>query len=373
MAIGSMDNLMAALSAGQTYRSDWNKNALPVIAQAAGQWYDLSTGAGNPMMNSIIGSSPNLTHQAITESSTITAASGASGGSIATTTFTDTTHGSGRFTVGMQLTGAGVLAGTYITALGSGTGANSGGTYTVNLSQTVTSQTITGTGTPGGIAHGGDVGANNKHLLNASAFSAAATTTPAVIMLYDMLAAYTITTTTLTSVQTFLSQAAWPRYADGKGVRAFLVPSITMGAGAPTAQLIYTNPASVSGRATPGAPSLPIINATCPVGAIAYSGTGVGKYGPFLPLASGDAGILSVQSIQFSATMTSGVMNLVICKPLAFLPITTVGVAAERDFVNMLPSMPRIYDGAVIHAAMYAGANTPINSSFFGHIDTAWG
>jgi hypothetical protein len=35
----------------------------------------------------------------------------------------------------------------YITALGTGTGSNNGGTYTVNNSQTVTSQTITGTAT----------------------------------------------------------------------------------------------------------------------------------------------------------------------------------------------------------------------------------
>jgi hypothetical protein len=145
-----------------------------------------------------------------------------------------------------------------------------------------------------------------------------------------------------------------------------------MGAGTPTVQLGYTNPASVAGRLTPGAPSLPVVNAASPVGSITYAGTGVGKYGPFLPLQSGDAGIKSVQSINFNATMTSGVMNLVICKPLAFLPITTVGVASERDFVNMLPSMPRIYDGASIHAALYAGAATPVNSSFFGHIDVAW-
>jgi len=367
-----MDSLIAALSAGQTYRSDWNKNALPTTAQVAGQWYDLSTGAGNPMMNSIIGSSANLAHQAITETTSITAASGALGGSIAGTVFTDTTHGSGRFTVGMALSGTGVVAGTYITSLGTGTGANAGGTYNVNISQTVTSQTITGTAVAGGLPHGGDVGALNKHLLNASAFSSATTTAPAIMMLYDMLACYTITSVTTTGAQSFTGQAAWARYADGSGVRAFLVPSVVMGAGSPTVQLSYTNSASVAGRLTPAAPSLPVINTTAPVGSIAYAGTGVGKYGPFLPMMAGDAGIKSVQSINFSATMTSGVMNLVICKPLAYMPITTVGVASERDFVNMLPSMPRIYDGACLHWAMYAGAATPVNSSFMGHIDTAW-
>ena len=372
MAIASMDQLINALSTGQAWRQDWNKNALPVTAQAAGQWYDLSTGSGNTIQNGLIGASANLAHQGISDTTTITAASGALGGNITTTVFTDTTHGSGRFTVGMQLTGAGVAAGTYITSLGTGTGANAGGTYNINISQTVTAQTITGTAYPGGQAHGGNVSTATKHLLNASAFTAAATSTPAVLMLYDMLAQYTITTTTTTGAQSFTGQAAWPRYADGKGVRAFLTPSIVMGAGTPTVQLSYTNPASVSGQVTPATPSLPVINATSPVGSIAYAGTGVGKVGPFLPLAAGDSGMLSVQSINFSATMTSGVMNLVICKPLAFMPLTTVGVACERDFLNMIPSLPRIYDGAVLQWAIYAGANTPINSSFFGHLDFAW-
>jgi hypothetical protein len=70
----------------------------------------------------------------------------AGGGSIATTTFTDTTHGSGTFAVGQRLLGTGVSDWTYITALGTGTGANNGGTYTVNNSQTVTNQVITGGG-----------------------------------------------------------------------------------------------------------------------------------------------------------------------------------------------------------------------------------
>jgi hypothetical protein len=373
MAIQSMDQLIAAMSGGKFNRTDFNKNALPVTAHAVGQWYDLSLGAGNPVMNAITGAGTNLTHIPVTETGTTTATTAATSGSISTTTFTDTTHGTGRFTVGTILSGTGVVAGTYIVSLGTGTGANNGGTYTVNISQTVTSQTITGTQYANGIYHGGDVSTDVKHLVNASIFSAAITTAPAVMMLIDVLAVYPISTVTLTSAQTFLSQAAWPRYADGKGVRAYLVPSVVMGAGTPTVTLGYTNTAPTSGRLTPAAPSLPVINATNPVGAIAYAGTGVGKYGPFIPLQAGDAGITSVQNIQFSATMTSGCMNLVICKPLATLPITTVGVASERDFLNQLPSLPRIYDGACLQWLMYAGALTPINSAFYGNIDTVWG
>ena len=374
MTIASMDQLISAFTAGQAYRSDFNKNFLPVGAGAVGVWYDLSLGAGNPMMNAIIGSTTNLAQQNISETTSTTAATAASSGSISTTTFTDTTHGSGRFTVGMALSGTGVVAGTYITALGTGTGANNGGTYTVNISQTVTSQTITGTAYAGGIYHGGDVSTSVKNLANMSVFSGAATTAPVVFMLYDLLATFTISSVTTTGAQSFTGAAAWPRYADGKGVRMMLVPSVVMGAGTPTVQVSYTNTASVSGRLTPAGPSLPVMTTACPVGNIQYSGTGVGKYGPFIPLMAGDAGIKSVESINFSATMTSGCTNLLIVKPLAYIPITTVGVAAERDFLNQLPSFPRIYDGACLHLAMYCGiASLPVNSGYAGHIDTVWG
>jgi hypothetical protein len=114
------------------------------------------------------------------------------------------------------------------------------------------------------------------------------------------------------------------------------------------------------------------LNTTAPVTQIAYSGTGAGKFGPFIPLQGGDQGIRSVQSINFSATMTSGVINLVLCRPLLTLPMTTIGVAAERDLINQLPSAPRVYDGACLACLMYAGAATPTNSAFYGHIDFAW-
>lgn len=373
MPINSKDDLDAALAAGQTWITATSKNTHSVGTQVAGVWYDLSKGAGITPWDALIGSGTNLTFQPLSDTTTTTATTAATSGSISGTTFTDTTHGSGRFTVGMLLSGTGVLDGTYITALGTGTGANNGGTYTVNLTQTVTSQTITGTAYPNGIYHGGNVNPDVKNILNASVFSAAATTAPAVYMLVDVLATYAISSVTSTSVQNFTGQAAWPRYADGNGVQAFLVPSVVMGAGTPTFKLGYTNTASTSGRLTPTTPVLPTSTASAIVGSVPYSGTGAGKVGPFLPLQTGDSGILSVQSIQLSATHTSGCLNLVIAKPLLTLPVTTVGVAAERDLVNQLPSMPRIYDGANLQWMMYAGAATPANSAIYGAMDFAWG
>ena len=61
-------------------------------------------------------------------------------GSIATTTLTVTAVTNGTLAVGQLITGTGVTSGTYITALGTGSGGT--GTYTVGISQTVASTTL---------------------------------------------------------------------------------------------------------------------------------------------------------------------------------------------------------------------------------------
>jgi hypothetical protein len=160
--------------------------------------------------------------------------------------------------------------------------------------------------------------------------------------------------------------------SNGAGVMALLTPSGTaLGAGTPNIQLTYTNAAGTTGRVTPT--TLPISNASAPIGQIEYSGTGVGKFGPFMPLAAGDTGIRVVEQFNYNVTHTSGITNVVLCRPLFTSPMTTVGVAAERDLLNQVPSLPRIYDGACLVWLMYAGAATPVSSSFAGHLDFGWG
>lgn len=242
------------------------------------------------------------------------------------------------------------------------------GTGTNLAFQALTDATANATGIP----HGGNVGGGTgyKHLLNAAAQTAAATTAPCVLMLVDLLGFYPITTCTLTTAQALNNTVTLPRYADGAGVQAFITPSTVMGAGAPNITLTYTNSANVASRVTPA--TLPSGLTAAPVTSIVYSGTGAGKYGPFVPLVGGDAGIRSVQSIQLSATYTSGVLNLVLCKPLCTLPITTLGVTCERDLVNQFMSMPKIFDGACLSFLMLAGQATPVASALSGHLEFAW-
>jgi hypothetical protein len=308
----------------------------------------------------------------------------------------------------------------------------------------------------GAIPHGGDVSPDTKHSVNASAFSASASTMPAIFMLVDMLGWYPVTTTTTTGNQalinskTFTATAATPTVltlaatwdaqtytalrftttttlpaglslnttyywsrtgagtgnvatslanidsatyvacsdtgtgthtatmylgdrcpSNGAGVQAFLTPSVALGAGTPNIQLTYTDASGNTGNTTPT--TLPISNATAPIGQIEYSGTGAGKFGPFVPLAAGDSGIRLVEQFSYNVTHISGTTNVVLCRPLLTLPMTTIGVAAERDLMNQVPSLPRIYDGACLVWLMYAGAATPVASAFYGHIDSAWG
>lgn len=239
------------------------------------------------------------------------------------------------------------------------------GTGTNLAFQALTDATVGG----GGIPHGGNVG-NFKHLLNAAAQTAAATTAPCVLMLVDLLGFYPITTVTATGAQTLNNTVTLPRYTDGAGVQAFLTPSTVMGAATPNLSIGYTNSSGVAGKATPA--TLPIGNSAAAVTSIVYSGTGAGKFGPFMPLAAGDAGIRSVQSVTLSASYVSGVLNLVLAKPLLTLPITTLGVTAERDLVNQFMAMPKVYDGACLAWIMLAGAATPVASPISGHLEFGW-
>ena len=115
--------------------------AVPATAPESG--YDALVTALNTNFGSWLNSTRSFNSMILknTGNSVATSSSGAISGFI----FTDTTHGSGTFQVGMTLTGGTIAAGTVITALGTGTGINNNGTYMVNISQTVTSTTITGT------------------------------------------------------------------------------------------------------------------------------------------------------------------------------------------------------------------------------------
>lgn len=234
----------------------------------------------------------------------------------------------------------------------------------------VTCTETTGNGTQiFGIQHGGNVSTDTKHILNASAITAVATGVPSQLMLVDMQGYYPGISMNSAVAQNMVGTPTL-RYANGVGVRAALVITATSGATAHNVAMSYTNTASTAGRTLP-------VTVACTASAITphitHSGTAANNYGPFLPLASGDLGVQSVQSVTISAASGAGTAALVLYRPLITIPLTTASIASERDFVNQIPSLPRVIDGACLTWLYFAGASTAANTNFYGSLELGWG
>jgi hypothetical protein len=163
-----------------------------------------------------------------------------------------------------------------------------------------------------------------------------------------------------------------PRCDDtGEGVRMLYVldNALSNGAGASNVSINYTNQSGTGNRALGGT----VVNmASDVVSHLPHSGVAAGKYAPFLPLQAGDYGVRNVQGFTFSGAQAASAMNLLLVKHIASIPITTAYVAAERDLMNQLPSMPRIRDGACLMFLVFVGGVIAAGSQFQGYIDVAW-
>jgi hypothetical protein len=91
-----------------------------------------------------------------------------------------------------------------------------------------------------------------------------------------------------------------------------------------------------------------------------------------LPLANGDYGIQNVASVTLSANSGSGAAALVLYKPICTIPLVAASISSARSFVNEIPSLPQIPDGACLTWLYFAGANTAASTNFYGEIVTGW-
>lgn len=286
--IQSIDQLVAAIAAGQSTRYDWNK-ITGASAYAVGRWYDMSMLGALPIANA--------------------------------------------------------WAGTALNWRGC--------------------DEATGNGTQiFGIPHGGNVSPNKKHLLNLNAWSTAATGVPGTLMLVDMQGYYPGISNNTTSAQTLVGTPTL-RYTNGEGVRAFMVQTSAAGATAQNIAMSYTDQA---GNASNSMPVTVSCTASAIAGHISHSGTAANNYGPFLPLASGDYGMRSVQTVTMSAANT-GTFALVLARPLAQITLSVAGLMTEKDLLNQIPSLPEIKDGACLTWLYGAGAATAASTTFAGGLE----
>jgi len=266
------------------------------------------------------------------------------------------------------------VAGTW-TDLGTATGSVPVNAYTgTDLNFVATDDTWS----EGAVYHGGNVSTATKHFLNASAAVFAAAGAPWILMCVDQLGFIPITTTNVTGTteRTVVMTAlgAGDRPNNGKGLRAYFSTEVAPTLGGPNlTSFKYTDQ---DGNATQNMTTAVGFAATPVTGMIPHSGNAATRYAPFLPLLPGDSGIRDIEAFTLSggtAYTGTGQLVLHLVRPLWQIPIPASGILTERDFVNMMPSMPRIVDGACLRFLLFQTGATTTTSPLIVAADYAYG
>jgi hypothetical protein len=142
------------------------------------------------------------------------------------------------------------------------------------------------------------------------------------------------------------------RYTSGEGVYIGITIYTAVGSTATTLNVSYTNSQGTSGR----------------TGTVVFGGTGFNEANRMLlvPLASGDTGVLSVQSVRAQAsTGTTGNFGVTLFKPLFMSFGITTGVGAEnQDFIsgNAVGGIPAVLNDACLFPIQIAGPQSGTNN-----------
>ncbi len=232
----------------------------------------------------------------------------------------------------------------------------------------------------GAIAIGDQTSPATKHILSMGASVVAAAGAPWFVLPIDLVGYAKLTTTnvsttgtkaiTMTAIGSSASNV--DRYANGEGLRLFIGSYSTMGANAPTMQVTYTNSAGATGHVTTAGC---VSTAAATNGTVLNSGNAANKYGPFLPLDAGDTGVKDIESVIWGGTAhASGSVVVCLCKPLCMpIPVPATGLYSMVDFVNTLPSLPRLKNGANVTFLVFGTGATTAAATVYANFDYGWG
>ena len=182
--------------------------------------------------------------------------------------------------------------------------------------------------TQGAIPFTPATGGRDKHLINTSI-------TPfisGVYLLYDRLFHEGGLSATSTAAQTIQGSPASPaltRYTGGTGNIAFYEIYTDFGGNSRTLTMTYTNQTGTSGRTS-----------TINIGDNFFREVTRMQR---IPLAAGDSGIQSIQTVQINISSgTLGNFGITIAQPLAWIPVNVAGTMGWRDYTTGLPGIPVI-------------------------------
>lgn len=223
--------------------------------------------------------------------------------------------------------------------------------------------------TDGGLFHGGNVEDDNriKYLRFLRAACASATPLPMTLILADYLLYYPSIEDGATDPQTMDNTVALPRYSDGAGVQMMAV-TISARSGGQTFSVNYTNSDGTAGRTSATVTQ----NAVAAPGTITTSQTATAGAtpDPFIPLAYGDSGVRSVESVTMNGADT-GFFALVLVRPIAQTVIRGIDAPYDKDFLMFASELERVRDDAYL--SLIALPNGSLSGlAVRGAIKTVW-
>ncbi len=214
----------------------------------------------------------------------------------------------------------------------------------------LTATPLTGAGNFG-IYAGNFISGRSKHLISMQLLqTTVANGPPDYAYLLDYLTFYPLIDADDPTEQLMDNTQPLPRYSDGKVV---IIVQAPMAASAPMT-INYTNQDGVSGRTSTHTLVTGIV-----IGALA---TGVGSSGatnaanPFFPLANGDTGVRSIESVTMGGS-AGGFLCAAIVRPIAQIADYESNVPTEKTFPIFGMYPPEILDGACLNFIVHRGGS----------------
>jgi hypothetical protein len=99
--------------------------------------------------------------------------------------------------------------------------------------------------------------------------------------------------------------------------------------------------------------------------------TSAGSAGPFFPLAGGDRGVRSVQSVQLAAGV-GGFGVMLLAKPLFTMSAAELSSTVEKNFLREQAALPRILDGAFLNYIYNLSTQTSALLPMVGQAQFIW-
>ncbi len=179
-------------------------------------------------------------------------------------------------------------------------------------------------------------------------------------MLYDRLASVSGISIASTGNKT-VNSGSLPRYSGtaAKGVQCWLeVTTATTTTNPLISVNSYTDEDGNTGQA---GGSRNFTQAACGIGSMFRMG-----------VAAGTRGFRSVETINVATASATGVVNVVLLRPIAFVPIISSSSFASRDFIVSVQQYLRIFDGATLGLAFLSSSNA-LSISLWGCIRAIYG